>query len=239
MDDLYFGELSALPIFEGVEKELARTLLSQFSSQQFRGGATIIDEGEKIDRLYIVQLGIVDLTRVDGEHECGVLLLSAKDVLMPAAAIFEESSLVTVRALTTTKLAGVSAEAIRAAALQSTHLARNIMKVMSGQWRMAVRNILDLNCRTAAQRLGAFLLHLADLQEEDGPPILPIAKRHLASRLGIAPETLSRTLHIVADNGLHLRGRAIIIHDRARIERFCGPDPYLERDERRLNVYAF
>lgn len=238
MDDLYFGQLSTLPIFDGVEKELTRTLLSQFSSQQYRAGATIIDEGEKIDRLYIVQLGIVDLTRVDGEHECGVLLLSAKDVLMPAAAIFEESSLVTVRALTTTKLAGVSAEVIRSAALQSSHLARNIMKVMSGQWRMAVRNILDLNCRTAAQRLGAFLLHLADLQE-DGAPILPIAKRHLASRLGVAPETLSRTLHIVAANGLHLRGRAIIIHDRARIERFCGPDPYLDSDERRLSVYAF
>jgi CRP-like cAMP-binding protein len=103
---------------------------------------------------------------------------------------------------------------------------------------MAVRNILDLNCRTAAQRVASFLLRLVDLQPDTGAPILPIAKRHLAARLGMTAETLSRMLQVVADNGLHLRGRTIIVHDRARVEKFCGPDPYPSADERALNVFA-
>jgi CRP-like cAMP-binding protein len=117
-------------------------------------------------------------------------------------------------------------------------LAGNLMKAMSGQWRMAVRNILDLNCRTAGQRVAAFLLRLVDLQQDFETPILPIAKRHLAARLGMTAETLSRMLQVVADNGVYLRGRAIIVHDRARAEAFCGPDPYPGADERALNVFA-
>jgi CRP/FNR family transcriptional regulator, transcriptional activator FtrB len=117
-------------------------------------------------------------------------------------------------------------------------LTDNILKVISGQWRMAVRNILDLNCRSAAQRLASFLLRLADLQPESTSSILPISKRHLAARLGMSAETLSRMLQVVADNGVHLRGRSIIVHNRERAEAFCGPDPYPGGDERSLNVFA-
>jgi CRP-like cAMP-binding protein len=101
-----------------------------------------------------------------------------------------------------------------------------------------VRNTLDLSARSAAQRVGAFLLRLADLQSNGSPPILPIAKRHLAARLGITPETFSRMLQTVADHGLYLRGRTIIIRDRQKIEQFCGPDPYIARDEHELGVFA-
>jgi hypothetical protein len=45
-------------------------------------------------------------------------------------------------------------------------------------------------------------------------------------------------LQVVAQNGLHLRGRTIIIHDRRRIEAFCGPDPYPSRDDSSLNTFA-
>ena len=49
-------------------------------------------------------------------------------------------------------------------------------------------------------------------------------KRNLAARIGMTPETLSRTLQTLADNGLVVRGRQIIVRDRARIESFCGAD---------------
>jgi CRP/FNR family transcriptional activator FtrB len=182
--------------------------------------------------------GIVDLIHVDGEGECGVLLLSAKDLLLPATTVFREPALVSARALTDTEVIVIEDAAIRSAVDQSAAFATNLMKAISGQWRMAVRNILDLNCRSAAQRLGAFLLRIADLQADSGAAVLPISKRHLAVRLGMTAETLSRMLQVVAGHGLYLRGRTIIIRDRAAIEEFCGPDPYPRRDERVLDVFA-
>ena len=231
-------DCEALPIFKGIDEELARTLLEASSARQYRAGNTIVRQGDTVDGLFIVNSGLVDLTRIDGQHECGVLLLSARDLLLPAASLFEEHSLVTARALTTTRMIVIDNRAATDALAASPRFAANLMKAMSGQWRMAVRNILDLNCRTAAQRLGAFLLRLVDLQADSPAAVLPIAKRHLASRLGMSAETLSRMLQVVADHGLYLRGRTIIVRDRQQIEDYCGPDPYPEPDERDLDVFA-
>jgi len=229
---------AALPIFRGIDEHFARALLDASSVRQYRAGSIILHQGDRVEGLFIVRSGLVDLTRIDGQHECGVLLLSARDLLLPAASLFDERSLVTARALTTSRMMVIDNKTAAAALAQSPAFAANLMKAMSGQWRMAVRTILDLNCRTAGQRLGAFLLRLVDLQSDSPSAVLPIAKRHLASRLGMSAETLSRMLQVVADHGLHLRGRTIIVRDREQIEIFCGPDPYPERDERDLDVFA-
>ena len=154
--------------------------------------------------LRIVLRGIVDLTHLSGKSECGVLLLSSKDLLLPATTMFHEPALVSARALTNTKVLMLDGTRVEAVLARSTVLAANLMRAMSGQWRMAVRNSLDLNCRSAAQRVGAFLLRLADLQSDTAAPVLPIAKRHLAVRLGMSAETLSRMLQTVAAHGLVL-----------------------------------
>jgi hypothetical protein len=49
---------------------------------------------------------------------------------------------------------------------------------------------------------------------------------------------LSRALQILADNGLVVRGRQIIVRDRDKIEAFCGPDPYCPGTEERLEVHV-
>jgi CRP/FNR family transcriptional activator FtrB len=227
-----------LPIFDGLGEDLPRKLIRSSAPRHYQAGTSIVSAGDPLDGLFIVLRGIVDLIHVDAEGECGVLLLSAKDLLLPATTVFREPALVSARALTNTEVIVIEDAAIRSAVDQSAAFATNLMKAISGQWRMAVRNILDLNCRSAAQRLGAFLLRIADLQADSGAAVLPISKRHLAVRLGMTAETLSRMLQVVAGHGLYLRGRTIIIRDRAAIEEFCGPDPYPRKDERVLDVFA-
>jgi len=231
-------ELRAHPIFDGLNRNIADCLLSASTALQYRAGSFIVHQGGRLDGLHVVHRGLVDLAHVNGDHECGVMLLSTKDLLLPASALFGEPSIVSARALTTTKVVVFGAAEVSAAMEVSRVLANNILKAMSGHWRMTVRNVLDLNCRTAAQRLAAFLLRLVDLQADSSAPVLPIAKRHLAARLGMTAETLSRMLQVVADNGIYVRGRTIIVNDRARAEAFCGPDPYPGGDERGLNVFA-
>lgn len=233
-----FHELKHFRVFDRVEQRLVQTLIDSYSTHQFRPGAVIVEQDEPLQSVMIISRGLVDLTRIEGQREFGVLLLAAHDVLMPAAALFSEPCLVSARALVRTKVCSLPVATVRAVIKESPQLAANLMAVTSGQWRMSVRNILDLSSRTAAQRVGAFLLRLADLQSDSAVPVLPIPKRSLASRLGITAETFSRMLQTVADNGLYLRGRTIIIRDRQRIEKFCGPDPYIERDERELGVFA-
>jgi CRP-like cAMP-binding protein len=126
---------------------------------------------------------------------------------------------------------------LREEALKSAELAMRIAQLIGGQWRMAVRHIVDLKCRSAPQRLASFLLRLAD-QGTSGVTPLPISKQRLAARVGMTAETLSRSLQLLAENGLHLRGARIIVNDRSRIDQICGPDPYSQRDEVALGVHA-
>jgi len=231
-------ELRRSPVFEGVDQSVVDELLSYCASDVFKPGSTIVEQDRELGALMIISRGLVDLTRIESEREFGVLLLASNDVIFPGAALSKEPSLVSARALTRTKTCSIPIEYVLRATRKAPQLALNMLFVTSGQWRMGVRNILDLNSRTAAQRVGAFLLRLFDLQQDTMVPVLPLPKRNLAARLGMTPETLSRMLQTVAKNGLYLRGRTIIIKDRAKIEAFCGPDPYLRGDERQLGVFA-
>ena len=231
-------EFRAHPILHRVEERLVERLLQASKGLQYRERSIIVREGVELSGLHIIHRGLVDLAHVDGDHQCGVLLLSAKDLLFPGASLFAEEALVTATALTTSRVVVIEPSTVNAVLDQSGVFARNVMNAVSGQWRMAVRNILDLNCRSAAQRLACFLLRLVDLQADSPAPILPIAKRHLAGRLGMTAETLSRMLQVIATEGIHLRGRMIIVRNRVRAEEFCGPDPYPSRDDSDLNVFA-
>ena len=233
-----WDELRRSPVFESIDEDVVEELLSHCASHLFKPGSTIVEQDRELDALVIICRGLVDLTRIESDREFGVLLLASNDVIFPGAALSKEPSLVSARALTRTRTCSIPIEHVLRAARKAPQLALNMLFVTSGQWRMGVRNILDLNSRTAAQRVGAFLLRLFDLQQDTSAPVLPLPKRNLAARLGMTPETLSRMLQTVARNGLYLRGRTIIIKDREKIEAFCGPDPYLRGDERQLGVFA-
>lgn len=155
---------------------------------------------------------------------------------MPGAALFGEPYLHAARVLRRTYLLQIDAEILRAEAAQSSVLAMALGRVMAGQFRMAVRSIIDLKSSPAAQRLAALLLRLVDQHRGPGLPRLPISKRTLAARLGMSSETLSRTLQIVASNGLVVRGATIALRDRQRIEAFLGPARYPGLNELDLGV---
>jgi CRP/FNR family transcriptional activator FtrB len=188
--------------------------------------------------LYIVLSGLVDLSCSYNGSECSALMMAAGDLFMPAAALYSEPYLISAQALTASRIMTLDAKLMRDEAHQCPELAHALARVLAGQWRVALKIILDLKCRSPSQRLGAFLLRLSDASDGEAPAELPFSKRQLASRIGMQPETLSRTLQTLAANGLYLRGREIIVTNRAAIEEFCGPDPYPPASEYELGVHA-
>jgi CRP/FNR family transcriptional activator FtrB len=165
-------------------------------------------------------------------------MMAAGDVFMPAAALYAEPYLISAHALTASRILMIDAEVVRSEARSSTELALGLARVMAGQWRVALKIILDLKCRSPSQRLAAFLLRLHDACEAGPAAEIPFSKRQLASRIGMQPETLSRTLQTLAANGLYLRGRQIIVTNRVAAEEFRGPDPYPPASEYELGVHA-
>jgi len=227
-----------LPLLAGLPPSVRERLLQASRIERIAPRADIFTKGETPDHLHIVLSGLVDLSCTYKGNECTALLMAAGDVFMPAAALYDEPYLISAHALTASRILTIDAGAVRREAQGCTELALALARVMAGQWRVALKIILDLKCRSPSQRLAAFLLRLHDGARPGPPAEIPFSKRQLASRIGMQPETLSRTLQTLAANGLYLRGREIIVTDRAMAEAFCGPDPYPPASEYELGVHA-
>ena len=227
-----------LPLLGRLPEGVRERLLDRSRIERVAPRAELIRDGEIPTHLHIVLSGLVDLSCNYKGHECTALMMAAGDVFMPAAALYAEPYLISARALTTSQIMMIEAEIVRREARTCTELARSLARVMAGQWRVALKIILDLKCRSPSQRLAAFLLRLHDAAQPGPPAEVPFSKRQLASRIGMQPETLSRTLQTLAGNGLYLRGRQIIVTNREAAEEFCGPDPYPPASEYELGVHA-
>lgn len=230
--------VAELPLLGSLPGPVRERLLESSRVERLAARSELFTTGETPRDLHIVLGGIIDLSCCYKNNECTALMMAAGDVFMPAAALYAEPYLISAHALTASRILMIDAEAVRREAKTSTELALGLARVMAGQWRMALKIILDLKCRSPSQRLAAFLLRLHGAGEPSRPAEVPFSKRQLASRIGMQPETLSRTLQTLAANGLYLRGREIIVTNRAAAQEFCGPDPYPPASEYELGVHA-
>jgi CRP/FNR family transcriptional activator FtrB len=227
-----------LPLLGGLPEPVRERLLDASRIERFGPREELFGVAEIPTHLHIVLSGIIDLSCSHKGNECTALMMAAGDVFAPAAALYAEEYLVSARALAPSRILIIDAKVVRQEARNCTELALALARVIAGQWRVALKIILDLKCRSPSQRLAAFLLRLHDGAQPGLPAEIPFSKRQLASRIGMHPETLSRTLQTLAANGLHLRGRQIIVTNRSAAEEFCGPDPYPPASEYELGVHA-
>jgi CRP/FNR family transcriptional activator FtrB len=226
-----------LPVFKGLSREQLSRLLKFSTLQRYPAGTVLFHEGGQADKLHILISGTVEVYSNGSVREWGVMLMNAGDVFMPGSVLFNEPYTTSARTLGSCRMLLVDGERVRAEAATTAQFAIQLSRAMAGQYRAAIRQVVDLKSRNAAQRLGSFLLKVADNSASPSPE-LPMRKRSLAARIGMTPETLSRTLQILADNGLVVRGRQIIVRDREKIEQFCGPEPYRPECEDRLEVHV-
>lgn len=228
-----------VPLFAALDEQQLGRLVRHAKVQSYGAGTILFEEGREPDHLHVLLKGVVELYTAFGQRECGILLLSPGDIFMPAASLFKEPYLNSARVLRRARVVMLDVEIVRAEAARSTELALHLSRALAGQFRMAVRHIIDLKCRSAPQRLASFLLRLVDDSSLSASAELPISKKSLAARVGMTAETLSRTFQTLAEHGLQVRGTRVIVHDRRRIEAFAGPRLYHDDDESGLGVHAF
>jgi CRP/FNR family transcriptional activator FtrB len=227
-----------IPLFAALPSAVRERLLAAGRTERFAAD-TILFSGDETPRYFHAVLrGMVDISCTYRGRHCTALLMTPGDVFLPSAALSNEPYLVSARVLTPARILLIDAAVVRREMESSAEFAVAIARILAGHWRMALRIILDLKCRSPSERLAAFLLRLHDARPTGTVAEIPFTKRQLAARVGMQPETLSRTLQLLAANGLHVRGREIIISDRTKVEAFCGPDPYPSGSDDDLGVHV-
>jgi len=123
------------------------------------------------------------------------------------------------------RLVRIPRPAFEAALAAAPDFRLHMLAHMAVRLNRLVRQIGDLKLKTGPQRLAGFLLDLAERRHGAASLHLPYEKRLLARLLGMAPESLSRSLKGLQAVGVQSsRGDQIMISNVEDLRRFTVAD---------------
>lgn len=217
-----------LPLFREVTTPTFDALMATTYSQNFPPLLDLFRQGDRADFLYILVEGTVELHAEWRGRDAVMAVVHPVSSFILAACIRNLPYLMSARTLERSRILMLPVGDLRAAIRRDPELAAAVMSELAGGYRGMVRQAKNLKLRSARERLAAWLLSQAHREGGVNSFVLPVEKRHLASFLGMTPESLSRTLSGLKGEGIALDGARIIITDHARLAEIAGQDPLID-----------
>lgn len=191
-------------LFAGMAEADYREVVEHAHSVQLAAGQTLFQQDTPFTALYWVVEGMIRLYRVSPQGEEKVIDLVGPGRSFAEAVMFMGGNYpVCAAALAPSRLIAIDGAHLRHWLAQDTGRCFRLMAAMSVRMQKLVGDIEQLTLMKGADRLVQYLLDHADPDETGRQMVeLEAPKQVIASRLGIKPETFSRLLHKLSDQGL-------------------------------------
>jgi len=194
-------------------------------------GAEPFEQAETPAFAAFLLAGSIELLGVGGDEEALIELIQPVDIVLPAAILTNAPCLVRARVREDAALLLVPAELFRAAVVADQALSLAMIACLSAQLRRQMKLTKAARLRSAEQRVGRYLLGLAETAPDGNAIPLPIEKGRIAAQLGMTRETLSRVLRTLRDKGISLADDRLSIDDHS-VARCAFPyDPLIDARE--------
>ena len=221
----------ALSLFAGCSDETFRGITSGAYLQRFPAGTTLLLEGDRVDFLYVLLDGIVELEGTWNDKETTLAVLRPVSTFILAAVVLDADALMSARTIERSDILMLSGDALRRAAKQDAALAFALAEELAGCYRGLVRTLKNQKLRGGAERLANYLI--TQRHRQGGAPTftLPHEKRVLASLLGMTPENLSRAFATLTGYGVEVAGPEVTIARPVVLERLAKPTPLIDNHQ--------
>ena len=217
--------LSHLPLFQSLTDEQLERIAGGTRELRLDTGNTWFSKGDLSDGFYVVIFGQVKLAigSVQGNEKV-VEIIAPQQSFGEAMMFLNRPYPVTAVALADSLLLHVARKAVEHLLADDPSFARGMLAGMSLRLHSLIKDVESYSMRSSAQRVIGYLLQQCAEDEAKAANInLPASKLVVASRLNLTPETFSRVLHDLGDNGLiEVRGRTIHVPDLRRLREFEG-----------------
>lgn len=220
----------ALPLFADMEEAHFSALMGAALLQAFPPRVVLIQEGELPDFLHVIVDGAVELFGSQRERETTIEVIVPTATFILAAVIRDEVYLKSARTLEDSRVLMIPASSVREVFDRDHAFARAVVGELALRYRGVVRALKSQKLRSGAERLANWILQADRRTGSTGRIALPFEKRLLASLLGMTAENLSRSFTTLAAHGVASQGRAVLIKDRARLQRLAQENPLIEAD---------
>lgn len=214
--------IEGCPLFARVEESSLARLVKIGRIIRFRKGQIIFQEGEPCPGMYIIGAGSVRIFKsAPSGREVVLHFAGPGQTFAEVAAMGDFALPASAEAMAATTCALLPAEPFRRALREDHSLCLGLLQGMASWVRSLVGLIEDIVLRDALGRLARFLLELP--ADSEGRVVLPALRRHVASRLNLTSETLSRCMRRLEEAGLvaPVTGRCILLTDREGLGRIA------------------
>jgi CRP/FNR family transcriptional regulator, transcriptional activator FtrB len=223
--------LATIPWLASVPAATLDSLAEHAVLHRMPSGSVLFEQAETPAFALLLIEGSVELLGVRGSEVTLVEFMRAPDLLLPAAVLNRQPYLLRARVLDESRLVMIQAEAFRQAVASDHVLCLAALACQAAQFRRQAKHAKNLQLRSAEERVGCYLLRLANGLPPGQPVKLPLEKRLIASQLGITRETFSRTLAIVVRHGIRIDGDLVTVTDPAAAGARFILDPLIDGPE--------
>ena len=224
--DLGPGDIQVLrsqPLFRGLDGRALADLLSDARVRTYPRASLLFLQGEPADRFFVIFAGWVKLFRQSEAGEESVIAVFTAGESFAEAAIFDQATYpVSAVVVEEARMLVVPGASFIRRLSDNGAYALNMMASMSRHLRQLVQQVEQLSVRSSTERVAGFLARLCGEAEAGARVQLPLEKALIAGRLGMQPETFSRALARLRDQGVTSSGGEIVIRDVGSLRRIGG-----------------
>ncbi|CCI83761.1 CRP-like cAMP-activated global transcriptional regulator GlxR [Corynebacterium otitidis] len=211
--------LSRAGIFQGVDPTAVNNLIEKMDTVRYPRGATIFDEGEPGDRLFIITSGKVKLARHASDGRENLLTVMGPSDMFGELSIFDPgprtSSAVCV---TEVHAATMSSNQLRSWVGDHPQIAQQLLRVLARRLRRTNSSLADLIFTDVPGRVAKTLLQLANrFGTQEGGALRvnhDLTQEEIAQLVGASRETVNKALATFAQRGwIRLEGKSVLIID--------------------------
>jgi len=196
-------QLAGTPLFRGLPDEHVDELRSIVVSQTVKRGETIFMEGEAGHGFYVVSSGKVKVSKISFAGKEQILHIFGPGEPFGEVPVFAGKNFpANAEALEDGKLLYFQRDRFIELIRSTPPLAMSMLALLSQRLHMFTGLIEDLSLKEVPGRLAAYLLFLREQQNNAQSVRLDMSKTQLAGLLGTIPETLSRILARLTDEGI-------------------------------------
>lgn len=211
------------PLFADLARADLAVLLDQAQAASYPETELLFSQGDKADRFFVVLAGRVNLFALTEAGDQSIIEVFDPVGTFAEAAMFSSGKFpLNCEVVAGSKLVHVPAAPFMKRLSENRALAFHLLAGLSLWQKRMIHEITELKSKSPGQRLASFLLALARDAEGQAQVRLPITKAVLASRIGIAPESLSRALGRLKAVGVESHGREVVLTDLAALRRLVG-----------------
>ncbi len=222
----YMDTIRVLPLFAGLKPEVLQCILKYARIVSHQKGAIIFMQGEQASRFYILLEGWVKLFKGNADGQESILqVMRAGDALLETVIFNNAPFPLNAQAADHVTLLSIPASLVREQLQHNKDFAMSMLSTIAGRSQTLINQFEQLTLKTVTQRVGWFLLKLfLENGERTKNLKLPYDKSLIAGYLGMQPETFSRTLQTLKEQGIDLGRSTINLPDVFVLCAYCNMD---------------